>query len=243
MNYFIRKQQIAQWIFITLSMFASLADAADLNAEKMRTSSPVSGAGIAAQPNAIIQSNTVSPVATEAQTKKVITQPALAPGAEQSLNPQPLPPGGGLIKPMSGARIDMAKPRIDSGIKASPGLIQSVTGTRDKTATSVIGPGMVVAPWVPPGQITGATVNVTSTGATIRIEGSGSCALNLIDMHHGGQGPSPIWPRRADAPPSYIGPLPTRIEVEAKVVNRDSVQIVSAGGQEGCAGYASVRLD
>ena len=135
MNRFTRKQQIAQGIFITLSMLASLADAADLSTEKLRASTSASTAAGAAQPKTAIQNSTASPVATEAQTKKAITQPALTPGAERSLNPQPLPPGGSLIKPMPGASIDMAKPRIDTGIKASPGLIQPATGALGQAAT------------------------------------------------------------------------------------------------------------
>ena len=147
MNHFTHKQQIAQGIFIAFSLLASLAGAADLSTQKLRASSSVSDVVNAAQPNAVIQNSTASPVATEAQTKKAITQPgitqpALTPGAAQSLNPQPLPPGGGLIKPMPGSSIDMAKPRIDSGIKASPGLIQPATGTLGQAATPGVRPGM-----------------------------------------------------------------------------------------------------
>jgi len=120
MNRFTHNQQIAQVIFITFSILASLADAADLSTEKLRVNSSASSAAGAAQPKAAIQNSTASPVATEAQTKKAVTQPAITPGAAQSLNPQPLPPGGGLIKPMPGSSVDMAKPHIDSGIKALP---------------------------------------------------------------------------------------------------------------------------
>ena len=139
MNHFTHKQQIGQGIFITFSLLASLADAADLSTEKLRASSSVSDAAIAAQPKAAIQNSIASPVATEAQTKKAIiqpalTQPAITPGAAQSLNPQPLPPGGGLIKPMPGSSIDMAKPRIDTGIKASPALSQPAVGIGGKTS-------------------------------------------------------------------------------------------------------------
>ena len=123
MNRITRRQPIAQWIFITCSIFANFTDASEFGVtQQLRISSSVSGAVGASQPTATIQSKTASPVGTQEKTNKTITQPdirppTLTPGAAQSLNPQLLPLGGGLIKPMPGANIDMAKPRIDHGIK------------------------------------------------------------------------------------------------------------------------------
>jgi len=277
MNNFTRNHPIAQGIFITFGLLASLASTAQQSVaadgisklisvtqmkgdnaydeamkpstEKVRASASVSGAASAAQPDAAIQNSIASPAPTGAtQMKKAVTPQAITPGALQSLNPQPLPPGGGLIKPMPGASMDMAKPRIDSGINALPRLIQPAVGIGGKTGaektTPYVRPDMAaLATPTPPGRITGASVNVTSSvDATLRIEGNGRCALNVIEMHNGGQGPAPIWPRRVDAPPSYIGPLPTQIKVRTNVVGLDFLTIESAGGPEGCAGYASVRL-
>lgn len=245
-----RNHLISSGILATFILIASPVDAAEPSVGKKLVVRPsASGAASAIQPNAEIRNSITIPAPTDAALEKK----AMTPGAAQSLNPQPLPPGGGVIKQMPGASmqpLDMAKPHIDSGIKASPALSQPAAGIGGKTGAALgqetipsVRPGMAaLAPPVSPGHITGATVNVTSAGATIRIEGSGRCALNVIDMHHGGQGPAPIWPRRVDAPPSYIGPLPTRIEVQAKVVDRDFVKIEGAGGPKGCAGYASVSL-
>lgn len=119
MKYFIRKRQIARRLFITFSMFASLASATDLSTQKLRAGSPVSGAVSATQPNTAIQTNMASPITTGAETKAItqpgIRQPGLTTGTAQSLNPQPLPPGSSLIKPIPGANTDMAKPRITPG--------------------------------------------------------------------------------------------------------------------------------
>ena len=108
-------------------------------------------------------------------------------------------------------------------------------------ATALKGPSLkdALATPAPPGRITGAAVNITSAGATIKIDGNGRCALNVIDKSYGGL---PVWPRPAGAPPSYLGTLPARIEVQATVPGRDIVSIESAGGPEGCAGSATVSL-
>lgn len=212
-------------LLVTFILVTSPADAVEPSAGKKLVVSPsASDAASAIQPNAEIRNGSSIPSLTDTSPmKKAIPLPSGTPGAAQSLNSQPLPLGGA-IKQIPGAILqppDTAKSRIDIEIKASPKFIQ---------------------PEVSPGAITGATANVTSSSVTIRIEGNGRCALNVIDMHNGSQGPAPIWPRRIDAPPSYFGPLPARIEVQAKVVNRDFVQIVGAGGPDGCSGYASVRL-
>lgn len=152
MNNFTRNHPIAQGIFITFGLLASAAEqsvaadgisklisvtqlkgddanAAEQSADKVRAKSSISGATSAAPPNAAIQNSIASPAPTGAtQMKKAVTPQAMTPGALQSLNPQPLPPGGGLIKPMPGLGMDMAKPRIDTGIKASPALLQPAVG-------------------------------------------------------------------------------------------------------------------
>jgi hypothetical protein len=165
MNDFTRNHPIAQGIFIALGLLASAAEqsfaadgisklisvpqmkADDANAAEKQRASSGSGAASAAPPDATIQNSIASPAAAGgAQTIKAVTPQAITPGALQSLNPQPLPPGGGLIKPMQGLGMDMAKPRIDTGIKASPALIQPAVGIGGKPGAALgqagVRPGM-----------------------------------------------------------------------------------------------------
>lgn len=118
MNHYSRNQQLAQGILITFSLFASFANAAEPGVVQLRASSSFSAAQSAAQPDAAIQAITTSPAVTEAPTEKTITQPAVTPGALQSLNPQPLPPAGSAIKPIQGTGIKQPA--------TTPGALQSL---------------------------------------------------------------------------------------------------------------------